>query len=37
MTRDSFWDDVKPSRLGSNKPTWMRSIDDPWVDQVARG
>jgi len=37
MSRESFWDDVKPSRLGSNKPTWMRSIDDPWVDQVARG
>jgi len=37
MKREDFWDDVKPSRLGSNKPTWMRSFDDAWVDQVARG
>ena len=37
MKREGFWDDVKPSRLGSNKPSWMRSFDDAWVDQVARG
>jgi POT family proton-dependent oligopeptide transporter len=37
MTREGFWDDVKPSHLGSNRPTWMRSFDDAWVDQVARG
>ena len=35
--REGFWDDVKPSHLGSNKPAWMRHVDDAWVDQVARG
>jgi len=33
---DNFWEDVKPSNLGSNKPSWM-TFDDAWVDQVARG
>lgn len=33
---ERFWEDVKPSHLGSNKPTWMQ-FDDAWVDQVARG
>lgn len=33
---DSFWENVKPSRLGSSKPDWMQ-FDDAWVDQVARG
>ncbi|EOA86833.1 uncharacterized protein SETTUDRAFT_115376 [Exserohilum turcica Et28A] len=33
---DNFWEDVKPSHLGSNKPKWMQ-FDDAWVDQVARG
>ncbi|PVI02540.1 PTR2-domain-containing protein [Periconia macrospinosa] len=36
MKADSFWEDVKPSHLGSNKPAWM-TFDDAWVDQVARG
>jgi len=33
---DNFWEDVKPSHLGSSKPSWMQ-FDDAWVDQVARG
>jgi len=32
----NFWEDVKPSKLGSNKPGWMQ-FDDAWVDHVARG
>jgi POT family proton-dependent oligopeptide transporter len=32
----SFWENVKPSRLGSAKPAWM-TYDDAWVDEVARG
>ena len=31
-----FWEKVKPSHLGTNKPKWM-VFDDAWVDQVARG
>ncbi|PWY65637.1 PTR2-domain-containing protein [Aspergillus sclerotioniger CBS 115572] len=31
-----FWDHVKPSALGSNRPLWM-TFDDEWVDEVARG
>lgn len=31
-----FWDRVKPSRLGAEKPTWM-TFDDEWVDEVRRG
>jgi len=33
---DNFWEDVKPSKFGANKPSWMQ-FDDAWVDQVARG
>ncbi|KAF2029614.1 PTR2-domain-containing protein [Setomelanomma holmii] len=33
---ERFWEDVKPSHLGSTKPGWMQ-FDDAWVDQVARG
>jgi POT family proton-dependent oligopeptide transporter len=33
---DNFWEDVKPSKLGDRKPSWMQ-FDDAWVDQVARG
>jgi POT family proton-dependent oligopeptide transporter len=33
---ERFWEDVKPSHLGSAKPGWMQ-FDDAWVDQVARG
>ncbi|CAI6273979.1 unnamed protein product [Periconia digitata] len=32
----NFWEDVKPSHLGTSKPSWM-TFDDAWVDQVARG
>ena len=35
--REGFWQEVKPSHLGSQAPEWMRSIDDAWVEQVARG
>ncbi|PLB48547.1 oligopeptide transporter [Aspergillus steynii IBT 23096] len=31
-----FWEPVKPSALGANKPAWM-VFDDEWVDEVARG
>lgn len=31
-----FWEKVKPSKLGANKPAWM-TFDDAWVDEVARG
>jgi POT family proton-dependent oligopeptide transporter len=33
---ESFWEDVKPSKLGDSKPAWMQ-FDDAWVDQVSRG
>lgn len=32
----TFWDSVKPSRLGTQKPKWM-TFDDAWVDEVSRG
>lgn len=32
----SFWEDVKPSKFGANKPAWM-TFDDAWVDEVRRG
>lgn len=31
-----FWNTVKPSTLGDNRPAWM-TFDDEWVDEVARG
>ncbi|KAJ5160750.1 peptide transporter ptr2 [Penicillium canariense] len=31
-----FWDHVKPSTLGANKPQWM-TFDDEWVEEVRRG
>ncbi|EAU29347.1 conserved hypothetical protein [Aspergillus terreus NIH2624] len=31
-----FWDSVKPSALGAQRPAWM-TFDDEWVDEVARG
>ncbi|KAJ5114281.1 oligopeptide transporter [Penicillium alfredii] len=31
-----FWEPVKPSNLGPNKPVWM-TFDDEWVDEVSRG
>jgi len=36
MRSMDFWENVKPSRLGPNKPVWM-TFDDEWVDEVRRG
>ncbi|KAF9739296.1 POT family protein [Paraphaeosphaeria minitans] len=36
LKSENFWEDVKPSKLGDRKPSWMQ-FDDAWVDQVARG
>ena len=36
MRADDFWENVKPSKLGPNKPAWM-TFDDIWVDEVRRG
>ncbi|KAJ5587998.1 uncharacterized protein N7459_003763 [Penicillium hispanicum] len=33
---NDFWDHVKPSHLGAEKPQWM-TFDDEWVDEVRRG
>jgi hypothetical protein len=30
MRAVGFWENVKPSRLGPNKPKWM-DFDDEWV------
>ncbi|KAI8453502.1 POT family-domain-containing protein [Phakopsora pachyrhizi] len=35
-TKLGFWEAVKPSHLGSEKPSWMK-FDDQWVDEVRRG
>lgn len=35
MSQD-FWQHVKPSVLGANRPEWM-TFDDEWVDEVSRG
>lgn len=32
----TFWEGVKPSRLGASAPKWM-TFDDNWVNEVARG
>ncbi|GME21896.1 HR1 repeat rho-binding protein [Neofusicoccum parvum] len=32
----TFWDNVKPSKLGDSKPAWM-TFEDGWVDEVRRG
>ncbi|OJD32771.1 oligopeptide transporter [Diplodia corticola] len=32
----TFWEELKPSRLGAAKPAWM-TFDDAWVDEVGRG
>ncbi|QDS75396.1 hypothetical protein FKW77_002916 [Venturia effusa] len=32
----TFWEGVKPSRLGTSAPHWM-TFDDNWVNEVARG
>ena len=36
LTAPDFWEDIKPSRLGDNKPAWM-TFGDLWVDEVERG
>ncbi|MCO5613633.1 hypothetical protein L7F22_067911 [Adiantum nelumboides] len=36
MRADDFWENVKPSKLGAEKPTWM-TFDDQWVEEVRRG
>ncbi|OCK89306.1 MFS peptide transporter-like protein Ptr2 [Cenococcum geophilum 1.58] len=36
MNDGTFWDAVKPSRVGPSKPSWM-TFDDAWVDEVRRG
>ncbi|KAL2004150.1 hypothetical protein VTN02DRAFT_6247 [Thermoascus thermophilus] len=36
MKSPDFWDRVKPSKLGNDKPAWM-TFDDEWVDEVRRG
>jgi POT family proton-dependent oligopeptide transporter len=36
MRSMDFWENVKPSKLGANKPEWM-TFDDAWVDEVRRG
>lgn len=35
--REGFWDRVKPSNMGPDRPSWYQGMDDAWVDQVARG
>ncbi|KAF9629906.1 putative oligopeptide transporter protein [Lasiodiplodia theobromae] len=32
----TFWEELKPSKLGVAKPAWM-TFDDAWVDEVSRG
>lgn len=36
MSSPDFWERVKPSHLGANKPAWM-TFDDTWVEEVRRG
>ncbi|KAJ3575009.1 hypothetical protein NP233_g1373 [Leucocoprinus birnbaumii] len=36
MTADDFWENVKPSNIRGEKPSWM-TFDDQWVDEVRRG
>ncbi|KAL9708586.1 hypothetical protein Ac2012v2_008255 [Leucoagaricus gongylophorus] len=36
MTADDFWENVKPSNIKGERPTWM-TFDDNWVDEVRRG
>lgn len=36
MRDPNFWQNVKPSVLGANKPEWM-NFDDVWVEEVRRG
>lgn len=36
MHDGTFWDKVKPSNLGTNRPAWM-TFDDKFVDELRRG
>ncbi|SPN96531.1 related to PTR2 - Di- and tripeptide permease [Cephalotrichum gorgonifer] len=36
MGKDSFWQSIRPSELGPDKPKFM-TFDDAWVDEVRRG
>ena len=36
MHDGTFWEKVKPSAMGSNKPHWM-TFDDKFVDELRRG
>ncbi|KAK1233745.1 hypothetical protein PQX77_003092 [Marasmius sp. AFHP31] len=36
LTAPDFWENVKPSKLGNARPSWM-TFDDTWVDEVKRG
>ncbi|KAI7930429.1 peptide transporter PTR2-A [Pyricularia oryzae] len=38
LNKDVFWDRIKPSRVtGADRPKFMDTIDDAWVDEVRRG
>lgn len=36
MRKDSFWDSIRPSEVGPDRPKFM-TFDDAWVDEVRRG
>lgn len=36
FNKDSFWQSIRPSELGPDKPKFM-TFDDAWVDEVRRG
>ena len=35
MRAMDFWENVKPSKLGTNNPDWVL-FNDAWVDEVRR-
>lgn len=38
INQDSFWERIKPSRVtGTDRPEFMNTIDDAWVDEIRRG
>lgn len=36
IRKDSFWQSIRPSELGPDKPAFM-TFDDAWVDEIRRG
>ncbi|MBE3049478.1 hypothetical protein IMZ48_44665 [Candidatus Bathyarchaeota archaeon] len=36
INNDSFWESIRPSQLGPDRPAFM-TFDDAWVDEVRRG